>query len=71
MTTPDSIASPGSAAAWLVVGLLTDGIDCWVGDDERIYQHGPEEARARWKPTLRALYVPLRCYLDREVYPCR
>ena len=68
--TTDHIAAPESVASWVVAGLLSDGIDSWVVG-EVIYQHGPEEARARWKPTLKALYAPLRCYLAREVWPAR
>jgi hypothetical protein len=65
-----TVANHESVAAWVVAGALDSGIDLWV-TGETIYQHGPEEARERWKQTIRGLYVPLRCYLQREVYPAR
>ena len=68
--TTDCAAAYDSGAPWIIAWLLRDGIEVWVVG-EVIYQHGPEEARARWKPTLKALYAPLRCYLAREVWPAR
>ena len=64
----DTISASESIAAWVVSGLLSDGIDIWLRG-ETLYQHGPEAARERWKPTLKAFYVPLRVYLEKEVYP--
>ncbi|MEN6546603.1 MAG: hypothetical protein ABFE07_11210 [Armatimonadia bacterium] len=66
----DTIADRESIAAWTVAGAMAAGLDLWV-QGEVLYRHGPEDARARWETSIKAIYMPIKVYLAREVFPCR